>query len=109
MLCYVMFFFFFFPPFGIRTRLTLVIILVRKSCILGCFCVDDNMLEMLILLVFTICILLCHFFGTLRCVGVQFVSGAPLVCCCKASCCIGSCILALFILVPISKHLVASI
>jgi len=51
--------------------------------------------------------LLHYFLGTLRCDGVPFVSGASLVCCYRDSSCIGRFILALVLLVPISKHLVA--
>jgi hypothetical protein len=51
---------------------------------------------------------LCHFHGTLKCVVLQFVCGAPLACSddhCRAQVYIGAVILALFILVFISKHL----
>jgi hypothetical protein len=47
------------------------------------------------------------FFGTLRCDGMSFVSGASIVHCCRDSCRIGRFILALLLLLPISKHLVA--
>ncbi len=40
---------------------------------------------------------------------MQFISGAPLVCCYRASYRIGRFILILFLLVPISKHLVVSV
>jgi hypothetical protein len=53
-----------------------------------------------------------HFYGTFKCVAMQFVSGAPLVhCddCCRAQSCIGALIVALFLLVLISKHLGVSI
>jgi len=53
--------------------------------------------------------LLHHFFNILKCDGVQFVCGAPLVHCYKDSRCIGKLTLALFLLVLISKHLVAFI
>jgi hypothetical protein len=49
-----------------------------------------------------------RFHGTLKCVAMQFVSGAPLACCddhCRAQLCIGAPILTLFLLVLISKHL----
>jgi hypothetical protein len=45
------------------------------------------------------------FVGTLRCNGVQFIYGAPLVCYCKDSCRIGKLILIVLLLVPISKTL----
>ncbi len=51
---------------------------------------------------------LCHFHRTFRCVGVQYVNGAPLVCCndrCKAASCISTFISSLFFLVPMSKDL----
>jgi hypothetical protein len=49
-----------------------------------------------------------HFYETFKCVAMEFVSGAPLAHCddrCKAQSCIGALILALFLLVLISKHL----
>jgi hypothetical protein len=53
-----------------------------------------------------------HFYGTFKCVAMQFVSGAPLTRCddrCRAQSCIGALILALFFLVLIFKHLGVSV
>jgi hypothetical protein len=53
-----------------------------------------------------------HFHGTLKCVAMLFVIGAPLACCddrCRVELCIDALTLALFLLVLISKHLRVSI
>ncbi len=47
----------------------------------------------------------CHFFGTLRCVRKQSISGAPLVWVYKASSHRGRLVSTLLLLGPISKHL----